>query len=68
MTTATSGREDQRLRATEQTTETLLTSIHKISTLLTRPLSLDRILTSIVKETCQVFGFTRMAIFLTDIV
>jgi len=66
MATATSSREDQRLRATDQTKEILLTSIHKISTLLTRPLSLDRILTSIVKETCQVFGFTRMAIFLTD--
>ncbi|MGD9948773.1 MAG: GAF domain-containing protein [Desulfobulbus sp.] len=66
MAGTTSGRGCQRLRTTEQTKETLLTSIHKISTLLTRPLSLDRILTSIVKETCQVFGFTRMAIFLTD--
>ncbi|MGE4558849.1 MAG: ATP-binding protein [Desulfobulbus sp.] len=66
MAGTTSGREGQRLRANEQTKEILLTSIHKISSLLTRPISLDRILTSIVKETCQVFGFTRMAIFLTD--
>ena len=66
MATATSGQGGKRLRADEQTKDTLLTSIHKISTLLTRPLSLDRILTSIVKETCQVFGFTRMAIFLSD--
>ncbi len=66
MATATSGRGDQKPSASEQTTEPLLTAIHKISTLLTRPLSLERILTAIVKETCQVFGFTRMAIFLTD--
>jgi PAS domain S-box-containing protein len=48
------------------TQDKLLSSIHKISSLLTRTLSLDKILTSIVKETCLVFGFTRMAIFLTD--
>jgi PAS domain S-box-containing protein len=56
----------KRTRSDEQTKDSLLTSIHKISSLLTRPLSLDRILTSIVRETCQVFGFTRMAIFLTE--
>lgn len=56
----------KRTRSDEQTKDSLLTSIHKISTLLTRPLSLDRILTSIVREACQVFGFTRMAVFLTD--
>lgn len=44
----------------------LLASIHKISSLLTRPISLDTILTLIVKETSQVFGFTRLAIFLTN--
>ncbi len=66
MATKTASKRDQRLLADKQTKDILLTSIHKISTLLTRPLSLDRILTSIVKETCQVFGFTRMAIFLTD--
>ena len=48
------------------TQDKLLSSIHKISSLLTRTISLDKILTSIVKETCLVFGFTRMAIFLTD--
>ncbi|MHB8070121.1 MAG: GAF domain-containing protein [Desulfobaccales bacterium] len=49
-----------------KTKERLLSSIHKISSLLTRPISLDRILTCIVKETCQVFGLTRVGIFLTD--
>jgi two-component system NtrC family sensor kinase len=66
MTGTTTGRGTKRLATDAQTTEILLASIHKISSLLTRPISLDRILTSIVKETCQVFGFTRMAIFLTD--
>jgi len=49
-----------------KTKDKLLASIHKISSLLTRPISLDKILTSIVKETSQVFGFTRLAIFLAD--
>lgn len=49
-----------------KTKDQLLASIHKISSLLTRPISLDTILTSIVKETSQVFGFTRLAIFLAD--
>ncbi len=49
-----------------KTKDKLLASIHKISTLLTRPISLDKILTSIVKETSLVFGFTRLAIFLAD--
>ncbi|ADW17882.1 signal transduction histidine kinase, nitrogen specific, NtrB [Desulfobulbus propionicus DSM 2032] len=49
-----------------KTKDNLLSSIHKISRLLTRPMSLDTILTSIVKETSQVFGLTRMAIFLLD--
>jgi len=49
-----------------KTKDKLLSSIHKISSLLTKPISLDRILTSIVKETSQVFGFTRLAIFLAD--
>ncbi|WP_448872679.1 GAF domain-containing protein [Desulfobulbus propionicus] len=57
---------DRRPSTARQPNDPLLASIHKISALLTRPISLDRILTSIVKETCQVFGFTRMAIFLTD--
>lgn len=46
--------------------ERLLSSIHKISSLLTKPITLDRILTEIVKETSRVFGFTRVAIFLRD--
>ncbi len=46
--------------------EKLLFSVHKISSLLTRPISLDRILTAIVKETSKVFGFTRVALFLKD--
>ena len=49
-----------------KTKERLLSSIHKISSLLTRPISLDKILTCIVKETSQVFGFTRVGIFLID--
>jgi len=49
-----------------KTKDQLLSSIHKISTLLTRPISLDKILTSIVKEISLVFGFTRLAIFLAD--
>jgi two-component system NtrC family sensor kinase len=49
-----------------ETKDKLLASIHKISSLLTRPISLDTILTSIVKETSLVFGFTRLAIFLAD--
>ena len=52
--------------AQSATPDKLLSSIHKISSLLTRTISLDKILTSIVKETCLVFGFTRMAIFLAD--
>jgi transcriptional regulator with GAF, ATPase, and Fis domain len=46
--------------------EKLLFSIHKISNLLTRPVSLDKILTAIVKETSNVFGFSRVALFLKD--
>ncbi|WP_319585452.1 GAF domain-containing protein [uncultured Desulfobulbus sp.] len=48
------------------TKDKLLSSIHKISSLLTRPISLDTILTSIVQETALVFGFMRLAIFLVD--
>lgn len=48
------------------TKDKLLASIHKISSLLTRPISLDTIMALIVKEMSQVFGFTRLAIFLTN--
>lgn len=43
-----------------------MSSIYKTSSLLTRPISLDKILTSIVEETARVFGFTRVAIFLLN--
>lgn len=49
-----------------KTKERLLSSIHKISSLLTRPISVDKILTCIVEETAQVFGFVRVGIFLTN--
>ncbi|MHC1724837.1 MAG: GAF domain-containing protein [Syntrophobacteraceae bacterium] len=49
-----------------ETQQNLLSSIHKISGLLTRPVPLDRILTSIVEETSSAFGFSRVAIFLVD--
>ncbi|MDX9840049.1 MAG: GAF domain-containing protein [Desulfobulbus sp.] len=49
-----------------RTKDKLLASMHKISSLLTRPIPLDRILTAIVRETCLVFGFTRMAVFLAN--
>jgi two-component system NtrC family sensor kinase len=54
------------LAADLQSKKRLLASMHKISSLLIRPISLDSILNSIVKETSQVFGFTRAAIFLAD--
>ena len=44
----------------------LLTSIHKISHLLTRPVSLDTVLTAIVEETAHVFGYDRVAIYLVS--
>ena len=49
-----------------KTKERLLSSIHKISSLLTRPISVDKILTCIVEETAKVFGFVRVGIFLTN--
>ncbi len=49
-----------------KTKERILSSIHKISSLLTRPISVDKILTCIVEETAQVFGFIRVGIFLTN--
>ena len=54
------------LLADLRTKDKLLASMHKISSLLTRPIPLDRILTAIVRETCLVFGFTRMAVFLAN--
>ncbi len=42
----------------------LLSSVHKISSLLTRPVALDTVLTAIVEETAHVFGYDRVAIYL----
>ncbi len=44
----------------------LLTSVHKISSLLTRPVALDTVLTAIVEETSHVFGYDRVAIYLVS--
>ena len=42
----------------------LLSSIYKISSLLTQPVSLDSVLTAIVEEASRVFGYDRVAIYL----
>ncbi|MBN2570094.1 MAG: GAF domain-containing protein, partial [Deltaproteobacteria bacterium] len=42
----------------------VLSSMNKISTLLTRPISLDKIVTFIVEEASGVFGFTIAALWL----
>ncbi len=55
-----------RYQAELKTKEKILSSIHKISSLLTRPISLDKIVTAIVKETSLVFGFTRVGVFLVN--
>ena len=53
--------------ATElETKDKILNSIFKISGLLTKSISLDKILTSIVEETSGVFGYSRIALFLYD--
>jgi len=44
----------------------LLSSIHRISSLLTRPISLEKVLTAITEETSIVFGFTRVDISLVN--
>ncbi|MCD6153697.1 MAG: GAF domain-containing protein [Syntrophobacterales bacterium] len=44
----------------------LLSSIHKISSLLTRSISLEKVLTAITEETATVFGFTRVDISLVN--
>jgi len=44
----------------------LLSSVHKISGLLTQPVSLDSVLTAIVEETAHVFGYDRVAIYLVS--
>ncbi len=44
----------------------LLSSVHKISGLLTRPVSLDTVLTAIVEEAAHVFGYDRVAIYLVS--
>jgi len=44
----------------------LLSSVHKISGLLTQPVSLDSVLTAIVEETARVFDYDRVAIYLVS--
>ena len=44
----------------------LLSSIHRISSLLTRSISLEKVLTAITEETATVFGFTRVDISLVN--
>ena len=49
-----------------ETKNKLLSSIHKISGLLTQPISLDRVLNAIVEETAGVFRFSRVNISLIN--
>ena len=49
-----------------QRKDNLLSSIHRISSWLIRPISLDKILTSIVEEASRAFGFTRVALYLVS--
>ncbi|MBN2688767.1 MAG: GAF domain-containing protein, partial [Deltaproteobacteria bacterium] len=58
--------EAARLRQELETKNRLLSSIHKISGLLTRPISLDRVLNAIVEETAEVFRFSRVNISLIN--
>jgi len=55
-----------RLKYELETKDKLLSSIHKISGLLTRPISLDRVLNAIVEETASVFRFSRVNISLIN--
>jgi two-component system NtrC family sensor kinase len=48
------------------TKEDLLSSMLKVSRLLTRPVSIDVVLNAIVKETRKFFGLNRVAIFLVN--
>ena len=59
-------RSKSRYLSAENAKDRLLLSIHKISSLLTRPISLDKVLTTIVEETSNAFGFSRIAIFLVN--
>lgn len=58
--------ETARLKDELETKNKLLSSIHKISGLLTRPISLDRVLNAIVEETASVFRFSRVNISLIN--
>jgi len=59
-------RKENRYTAELETKDKILNSIYKISGLLTKLISLDKILTSIVEETSRVFGYSRIALFLLD--
>ncbi len=58
--------EAKEYRGDLQTKDRILSSVHKISSLLTRPVSLDSILTAIVEETSHVFGYDRVVIYLVS--
>jgi len=58
--------ETARLKYELEAKNKLLSSIHKISGLLTRPISLDRVLNAIVEETATVFRFSRVNISLIN--
>ena len=55
-----------RLKYELETKNKLLSSIHKISGLLTRSISIDKVLNAIVEETAHVFGVTRVNISLVN--
>ncbi|NPU83988.1 MAG: GAF domain-containing protein [Syntrophaceae bacterium] len=54
----------EQLKFELKTKDRILASIHNISQLLTRSISLDMILNAIVKETRSIFGLQRVALFL----
>ncbi|MBN2515889.1 MAG: GAF domain-containing protein [Deltaproteobacteria bacterium] len=56
----------QQFKSELKMNDRLLSSIYKISSLLTRSTSLDKILTTIVEEASRVFGYTRVGIFLIN--
>ncbi len=62
----TSSWKPQESRGDLHAKDRLLSSVHKISSLLTRPVSLDTVLTAIVEETAHVFGYDRVAIYLVS--
>ncbi len=55
-----------RYRSEVKTKDKLLSAIHKISRLLNRPITRDKILQALVNETKRVFDFHRVVIFLVN--